>query len=92
MSLDHHASLESLPTFQSLPTIHRTHLNSKHVQIAILGLKIAHLSSFLTPRVPHDRIAEAVPHDVKTRLAFFEDRRCVLWDLRVNAVYFRSDW
>lgn len=91
MAPDNLPTLKSLSTLQLLPSIDCTHLDANHVLIAIIGRKVSNGLCLLDPRVPDNRVVDAVPLDVEVGLVVDDNGSGILLDRLVDTVGLAGD-
>lgn len=92
IALDELASFEHwITTFQGLPSIDRSNLDTDHVLVSVLGGEISDCLCALFPRVPDYRVLQVISDDVEAWLAIYEDRCSVLLERFVDSVCLTLD-
>lgn len=86
MALDDLPTLERVARLKLLPPVHGADLNTDHVLVALVRLKVTNALCLLDPGVPHYGIYQVVTDYVKARLAILEDRSGVLLDVLVDPI------
>lgn len=86
VALENLASLKAILSLKGDPAIDSASLDTNHLLVAILGLKVGNGFSAFSPRVPDDGVLHVVSDDIEARLVVDEDGGCVLGEGLVDAV------
>jgi hypothetical protein len=86
VALEDLTSLEAILSLKGDPAVYSASLDTDHLLVAVLGLKVSNGLSTLSPRVPDNGILHVVSDDVETGLVVDEDGGRVLSEGLVDAV------
>lgn len=73
VALENLASLETVLSLKSNPSVDSASLNTDHLLVAVLGLEIGNGFSAFSPRVPDDGVLHVVSDDIQARLVVDKD-------------------
>jgi hypothetical protein len=87
ITLENLTSLKAILSLQSDPTINSASLDTNHLLVTILGLKVGNGFGAFSPWVPDDGVLHVVSDDIETGFVVDEDGGCVLRERLVDAVH-----
>jgi len=86
ITLENLTSLKAILSLKSNPAVDSASLDTNHLLVAILGLKVGNGFGAFSPRVPDDGVLHVVSDDIEAGLVVDEDGSCVLGEGLVDAV------
>lgn len=86
ITLENLTGLKAVLSLKSNPAVDSASLDTNHLLVAILGLKVGNGFGAFSPRVPDDGVLHVVSDDIEAGLVVDEDGSCVLGEGLVDAV------